>query len=75
MQNVKQIAIGVLIAGVSFLTLISILSIWDFLSKDTFWKSMSTIGVISFAALIVVVAANALEDKNPPTPPTTNNFQ
>ena len=64
MKNVKSVAIGILITAVSVLTLIAILSIWDVLSKDVLWKSISTIGIIAFGALIVVIAAQALENKN-----------
>jgi len=64
MKKVKGIAIGILIIAVSILTLIAILSIWDVLSEDVLWKSISTIGIVAFGSLIVVVAAQALEHKN-----------
>jgi len=71
MKKVKSIAIGILITAVSILTLIAILSIWDVLSSDVLWKSISTIGIVAFGALIVVVAAQALEHKEFPSN-TTN---
>ena len=73
MKKVKSVAIGILITAVSILTLIAILSIWDVLSKDVLWKSISTIGIVAFGSLIVVVAAQALEHKNPTNIVNGNN--
>lgn len=69
-MSVKKIAIGVLIAAVSVLTLIAVLSIWDVLSKDTLGKALGTIGVVAFGALIVILASKEVEHKNErPVPP------
>jgi uncharacterized membrane protein len=53
----------VLIVSVCFLTFLAVLSTWDVLGKDVMYKSLSTIGVIAFAALIVLVAAKSIEAK------------
>ncbi len=64
MSHLKQIAIYTLVTAVAILTLIAVLSIWDVLSKEVLGKSLSTIGVVAFGALIVVIASQALENKN-----------
>lgn len=66
-QSIQKIAVSVLIASVVVLTFLAILAIWDVLSDDIFWKSISTIGVVAFAALIVVVAAKSIDHfRQPP---------
>ena len=62
-HTIKKVAVAILIISVCFLTFLAVLSIWDVLSKDVMYKSLSTIGVIAFAALIVLVAAKSLEEK------------
>lgn len=64
MSHLKQIAIYTLVTSVAILTLIAVLSIWDVLSEEVLGKSLSTIGVVAFGALIVVVASQALDNKN-----------
>jgi hypothetical protein len=76
MKSVKNIAISVLITAVAVLTLIAVLSIWDVFSKDVLWKSISTIGIVAFGALIVVIAAQVLDHKGPSNDVTNvNNHQ
>lgn len=62
MKQVQNVAVWILITCVVLMTFVAILSIWDIFSKDAFWKSLSTIGVVAFSSLIVVVAAKSLED-------------
>ncbi|MFA7315175.1 MAG: hypothetical protein WC059_00010 [Candidatus Paceibacterota bacterium] len=66
MQNheIKRIATRVLIFSVTVLTFVAILSIWDVFSEEVLWKSISTIGVVAFGALIVIVATQGFENKN-----------
>lgn len=61
-HGIKRVAIWVLIVSVVLFTFLAILSIWDVLQKDVLGKSLSTLGVIAFAALIVVVAAKSYEE-------------
>ncbi len=69
MKNLKKIAVYVLVVSVTILTFIAVLSIWDFLSKDALWKSISTIGIVAFSALIVIVASQVMDHKDGPTMP------
>ena len=64
MTNLRQTAIYILVTAVAILTLIAVLSIWDVLSKEVLGKSLSTIGVVAFGALIVIIASQALENRN-----------
>lgn len=63
MHGLKRVAVSVLTVSVSLLTLTGVLSIWDVLGEDVLWKSISTIGILSFASLIILLASSALEDK------------
>lgn len=60
---VKQIAVTVLVLSVIVLTFLAVLSIWEYVSSDLFYKSLSTMGVIAFASVIVLLAIRYLEGK------------
>jgi hypothetical protein len=60
-EKVKDIAISIFIASVSILTLISLLAIWDIFEGDVVFKSYTTIGIIGFASVAVVVAVQVME--------------
>ncbi|NCB21200.1 MAG: hypothetical protein EOM88_04805 [Clostridia bacterium] len=64
MKKIKEVAVGILITAVSVLTLISILSIWNVFGKEVLWKSISTIGIVAFGALIVIIASQVLSHKD-----------
>jgi uncharacterized membrane protein len=77
---IRKTSLSVLILSVVLLTFLAILSIWDVLDKDVFWKSVSTISVIGFAALITVLAGNAWDNENqkkqiPPAPRPNPNHR
>lgn len=61
LRTIQNVAIGIFIVSVAILTLVAVLAIWDFFEKDVLYKSLSTIGVISFASLIIIVATRAIE--------------
>lgn len=63
MHVIKKTAAAILITSVVFLVFIAILSIWDVLAKDVFWKSLSTIGVIAFGSAIIIATTQAMEQK------------
>ena len=58
---IENIAVAIFIMSVVILTLLAVLAIWDVLEKDVLWKSLSTIGILAFASLVVIVAARAVE--------------
>ncbi|MFA4890371.1 MAG: hypothetical protein WC587_01925 [Candidatus Paceibacterota bacterium] len=65
MANIlKKASVVILVISVVLMTFLAILSIWDFLQKDVLQKSLTTIGVVGFAALVVLLAAKYVEDKN-----------
>lgn len=61
---IKNISIAVLVTSVVILTFVAILSIWDVLQEDTLMKALTSIGVIGFSSLVVLLAAKYVEDKN-----------
>ena len=66
MYSIKKVAVTVLVTAVTLLTLLALLSIWDVLAKDIFGKSLSSIGVIAFGALVIIIAVQTLEKKSVP---------
>lgn len=64
MEAVKKVAVGVLIASVSVLVLLAILSIWDFLEEDVLWKAITSICVVGFGALVILLSIKFLEEKS-----------
>lgn len=60
-MNIRQMAVYLLIASVSLLALLAVLSIWGVLNDGVLWKSISTIGVFAFASLVIITASFALD--------------
>ena len=60
---IKNIAVTILIVSVVLLTFIAVLSIWDVVSDDLFFKSMSTMGILAFASSVILIAIKYLEGK------------
>lgn len=42
------------------LTVLSLLSIWKFVSSDVLMKSMATVGIVAFASVITMVASRSM---------------
>lgn len=63
-KQIQNAAIGIFIVSVAVLTLVAVLAIWDVFSKDTLYKSLSTIGVLAFSSLVVIVATRAIDKHN-----------
>ncbi|MEI8174699.1 MAG: hypothetical protein WCG28_01990 [bacterium] len=53
--TIRKITLAVLIASVSILALLGVLAIWDVLSGEVLNKSISSIIVVAFATLIVIM--------------------
>lgn len=70
-NNIKKIAVGIVIITATIFTFVGVLSIWDLFSDDALWKSLSTLGVVAFGALVVAVASEHMIDKNPQQQTTT----
>lgn len=60
-KTIQNIALVVFVISVTVLTIVAVLAIWDFFSDDVLYKTLSTIGIITFASLIVIVAAKVIE--------------
>ncbi len=56
MKSIQNVASGFFITAVAVLSIISILGIWDFFSKDVISKSFQTLGLLAVIAVVVVIA-------------------
>jgi len=66
LQVKKWISI-LLAVAVSILTLLAILSIWGYLEQDVSGKSISTLGILVFSSIVILLVFRIMEDKkNPP---------
>jgi hypothetical protein len=55
-HSIRRLMIGVLIASVSLLALLGVMSIWDVIDeREVLFKSLSSIAVLAFAAFVVVI--------------------
>jgi len=52
--TIERVAVGALVFAVSLLTIVGLMAIWQWVDSDVLYKSMSTIGVVALAALVVV---------------------
>ncbi|MFA6502871.1 MAG: hypothetical protein WCT45_01265 [Candidatus Paceibacterota bacterium] len=66
---VQNSAAGIFIACVVVLTAISILGVWDIFSGDVITKSFETLGLLAFAAVVVIVASRYVGDPSAATAP------
>lgn len=58
MKNFANVSSLVFIIGVLLFSFVAILGVWDFMQDDVVVKSLSTIGVLGFVGLIVIVASS-----------------
>ena len=65
-KTVQHIAFIVFVLSVTILTIVAVLAIWDMFSDDVLYKTLSTMGIITFASLIVIVAAKVVERHSQP---------
>ncbi len=71
-KTIQNVAAGLFIFFVAVLTLIAVLAVWDVFSKDVMSKSLTTIGILAFASLVVIVAARAVEKHQDTNSPSVN---
>jgi len=63
-KNIRQATIAVLIVAVSLLALLGVLAIWEVITDKTFlYKVMSSLGILSFGALVTVMTCLERENK------------
>lgn len=60
---IKKFATGITIIAIISIALSIILDIWNFISSQTLWKLVLTIGVIATVSFILVVVIKMTEDK------------
>lgn len=62
-KSIRQATLGVLIVSSALLALLGVLSIWEVITdKEVLFKSLSSLGIIAFASLIIVVTCLERED-------------
>jgi len=55
-KTIRMATVGVLIVSASLLALLGVLAIWDVISdKDVLFKSLGSLGILTFTSLISVV--------------------
>jgi hypothetical protein len=76
-KKIQDSALLIFILSIVILTVVAVLGIWDVFQDDVIYKSFTTIGILTFASLITVIAARAMNrdhDSMPGGPTNTNNF-
>ena len=53
--SIRKITLALLITSVSLLALFGVLAIWDILSGEILNKSLSSIAIIAFASIVIVI--------------------
>lgn len=62
-KRIQDIAAGLFITFTAIFTVVAILAVWDLVAKDALEKSMTTIGILAFGALIVIIAARVIDKR------------
>ena len=66
-QHVRKWISIILAVAVTVLTLLAVLSIWGYLEQDVSGKSISTLGILVFSSIVLLLVFRITEDKkNPP---------
>ncbi len=63
MRKIQDIAGFLFIVAVSILSLVSVLGIWNFFSREVITKSFQTLGLLAVVAVIVIIAGRFIEGR------------
>jgi len=73
--QIRKLTLSILIVAISLLALLGILSIWEIIKdKDVLWKSVSSLIILAFGALIIVATCRQMEGTNKSKPATSTTF-
>lgn len=61
--SIRKTAIAILVVSVGTFALLGILSIWEVIGKEDVYKSLTSMGVISFASFLVILVSMEREGK------------
>jgi len=62
---IRKATLTILIVSVSLLALLGVLSIWEIIDdRDVLYKSLSSLSIIAFGALIIVLTCRNMEGTN-----------
>lgn len=64
MKKIQDWAAFSFIGAVALLSTVAILGVWDFFTRDVITKSFETLGLLAFAAVIVIVAGHFIDRNN-----------
>jgi hypothetical protein len=67
LETIQKSAVVVLVVSLIILTFLAVFSIWDILDKDVWWKSIATMGVVTFSSLVVIAVTKTLQRHQGPT--------
>jgi hypothetical protein len=65
-HTIQRVTAWIMVASAILFALIGILAVWDVFGDnagDVIWRSLSSLAIISFAALIINVSLKVLEDR------------
>jgi uncharacterized membrane protein len=65
MRKIADIAAYLFILAITFLSTISVLSVWNVLAGDVVLKSFQTIGLLAVVAAIVLIASRFIDKESP----------
>lgn len=71
-ETIKNGATVIFITSTVILTFVSILGVWEVLSRDVIGKSLATGGIVLFSCIASIIAASIVEHK---TQGTISNIQ
>lgn len=60
---IRKIAVAVLVVAIASFAFLAILSIWEVLSEDDVYKSLTSMAIIAFAGFLVVLISLEREGK------------
>lgn len=60
---IRKAAIAILVISIGALAFLGILSIWEVLEQQDVYKSLTSMGIISFASFLVILVAMEREGK------------
>lgn len=73
-RKLVDIVAVVFIVCTGLLTVLSLLSIWKFVSSDVLMKSMATVGIIAFASVITLLASRSMGKTDVPEAPQSSEL-
>lgn len=68
MKKLLDTTAYIFITAVAVLSIVAVLGVWDYFSKDVITKSFETLGLLAFVAIIVIIAGHFIENRSQTDP-------